>query len=290
MAGKLVLRDFPPLTVGALRYTLATVILPTAYRRHLPAPGSLQARDLWMLLAIGVFGTFLNHTLFFVALLWAPAAHGAIIPPTMSPLWTIGLAAAFGGERVRAGQLAGLALGMVGVLLVARPDALLGAGGGTVLVGDALFVLGGGAWGAYSWLSKLAMQRFSPAATLTIGIMIGTLLLLPPALAERPWVAIATAGAPAWAALLYLSLGGTVLSFLWWNEGLRRVGAGQTAAFSNLVPVFGVLLAWLVLGEQLGGIQLLGGLLAIAGVVTCQAPIVRPVIARLVYGTRGSAA
>lgn len=285
VAGKLVLRELPPLTVGALRYTLAAVILTTAYRRELPAPAALQGRDVWMLLAIGVFGTFLNHVLFFLALLWAPAAHGAVIPPTVSPLCTIALAALFGRERIAREQVVGLALGIAGVLLVARPDRLLG-GGATVLLGDALFLLGGTAWGIYSWLSKLAMHRLSPGATLTTGITIGTLLLLPAALAERPWTAIAAAGVPAWGALLYLSLGGTVLSFLWWNEGLRRVGAGQTAAFSNLVPVFGVLLAWLVLGERLRGVQLLGAVLAVAGVLTCQASIVRPALARLTAPSR----
>jgi len=51
---------------------------------------------------------------------------------------------------------------------------------------------------------------------------------------------------------------------------LAKVGASRTAVFSNLVPLVGILLAWLFLGERLAPIQLLGGLLAVAGVVACQ--------------------
>ena len=56
----------------------------------------------------------------------------------------------------------------------------------------------------------------------------------------------------------------------WWNLGIQRVGAGRTAVFSNLVPVFGVAVAGLVLGEWLNGLQLLGGGLCLCGVWLCQ--------------------
>ena len=54
--------------------------------------------------------------------------------------------------------------------------------------------------------------------------------------------------------------------------GLRLVGAGRTAVFTNLVPLSGVLLSWLILDKQLRPLRLAGGLLAVAGVVVCQGP------------------
>ena len=52
-----------------------------------------------------------------------------------------------------------------------------------------------------------------------------------------------------WASLLYLGVLGTAVVFVWYCEGIRRLGTARTVVFNNLVPVFGVLPGWLVLGE-----------------------------------------
>jgi drug/metabolite transporter (DMT)-like permease len=270
VAGKLVIAGIPPLTTGVLRYGTATLALALLFWRWLPDRRALRSRDLWTLVWLGVLGTFLNHLLFFFALVFAPAAHGSIIPPTTSPIWTLLAASRLGREPVTRGQVVGMALCLVGVLLVVRPERLLAGGGSRVLLGDLLFLLGGASWGVYSFVSRVAMQRLSAAGSLAAGMAIGTVLLVPFALLERPWRALPQAPGVSWLALGYLTFAGTVLSFLWWNVAIRRVGAGRTAVFSNLVPVFGVLLAWLVLGERLTALQLVGGLLAVSGVLACQ--------------------
>ena len=79
VAGKLVLQDVPPLTAGVLRYGITALLLLLLFRSQLPSPWALRTRDRWLLVWIGIFGTFLNHTFFFLALSYAPAAHGALI-------------------------------------------------------------------------------------------------------------------------------------------------------------------------------------------------------------------
>jgi len=270
VAGKLVIQDVPPLTAGVLRFGLTALLLLVLFRSDLPAPLTLRTRDRWLLVWIGIFGTFLNHVFFFLALSYAPAAHGALIPSTTSPVWTMLLAARRGQERLSWVQGAGILLCLVGVVLVVHPARLLTGEGLGVLLGDALFILGGLAWGIYSYLSAVAMRRLSPATTLAFGMVVGTLCLLPTALIERPWATLRITHPSAWVALALLVLACTLLAYLWWNVALARVGAGRTAIFTNLVPLFGILLAWLLLGERLTAIQLVGGLLAVAGVVTCQ--------------------
>jgi len=270
VAGKLVIQDVPPLTAGVLRYGLTALLLLVLFRSELPSPVTLRTRDRWLLVWIGIFGTFLNHAFFFVALSYAPAAHGALIPSTTSPVWTMLLAARRGQERLAWFQGAGILLCLLGVVLVVHPARLLTGKGLGVLLGDGLFIIGGMAWGIYSYLSAVAMRRLSPATTLAFGMVVGTLCLLPTALIERPWATLRITHPSAWAALALLVLACTLLAYLWWNVALARVGAGRTAIFTNLVPLFGILLAWLLLGERLTAIQLVGGLLAVAGVVTCQ--------------------
>ena len=69
-----------------------------------------------------------------------------------------------------------------------------------------------------------------------------------------------------WASLLCLGVLGTAVAFVWYCEGIRRLGTARTVVFTNLVPVFGVLPGWLVLGEPLSASLVLGGVLAITGV------------------------
>jgi drug/metabolite transporter (DMT)-like permease len=272
VAGKLAIRDLPPITVGVFRYGLASLVLFSLFGRQLPKWSELRRRDVWVLLGVGLLGTFLNHVLFFLGLLYAPASHGAIIPPTTSPIWTMLLAARLARERITAGQIAGTLVCILGVLFVVRPESLTAAGTSRILIGDVFYLLGGMAWGMYSFLSRVAMQRLSPLATMAYGMAIGCVFLIPVAALERPWQSLPSASTSAWFSVLYLAVAGTLLAFFWWNLAIQRVGAGRTAVFTNLVPVFGVLLAWVVLGERLTAVQLFGGLLTVAGVWVCQGP------------------
>jgi drug/metabolite transporter (DMT)-like permease len=164
----------------------------------------------------------------------------------------------------------GILVCVVGVLLVVRPTAAAGGNVPGILLGDLLFLLAGLSWGIYSYLCKVAMRRHSAETILAYAMGIGGALLLPLAMLEWPWISRAALRVEAWGGLAYLVVGNTVLAYLWWNLGIQRVGAGRTAVFSNLVPPFGVLIAWIVLGESLAPLQLLGGGLCLIGVWVCQ--------------------
>ncbi len=272
VAGKLAIRAIPPMTVGLLRYGLASLVLVALCSRRLPGWGALRRQDFWIIGGLGILGTFFNHVLFFLGLVFAPASHGAILAPTTSPIWTMLLTAWFGREKPTRSQIFGTLLCIVGVGLVVRPGELAGAEATRILLGDLFFLLGGLAWGAYQFLCMVAMRRLSGLTSLAYGMMVGSVLLAPLAIIERPGTPVFSVPPSAWGSVLYISLAGTVLAFFWWNLAIQRVGAGRTAVFTNLVPVFGVLLSWLVLGERLAAIQLLGGLLTLGGVWVCQGP------------------
>ncbi|WP_315814331.1 DMT family transporter [Paraflavitalea speifideaquila] len=67
--------------------------------------------------------------------------------------------------------------------------------------------------------------------------------------------------------ILYLGAGASVLAFLCWNMAIARLGAARTALFGNLIPVFSILEAVLILGEQFTMVHVLSGILVITGVV-----------------------
>lgn len=270
VAGKLALQGFPLMTIGVLRFGIAALILAALGLARFSRGTALSRSDVAMLVALGVTGFFLSHVLFMLGLRLAPASHASIIAPTTSPIWTMLLAGRLGGERVAPAQWAGTAVCAAGVLLVIRPAGAAGADAGLVLLGDLSLLAGGAAWGIYSYLSRVTMRRVPSAVALTHATWIGTALLLPLAVLERPWSALPAASGAAWLGLLYLAVPNTLLALLLWNLGIQRVGAGRTAVFTNLVPVFGVLTAWVALGDRLTPMQLAGGGLSLLGVWVAQ--------------------
>jgi len=272
VAGKIALEGIPTITLGMLRFGLASLTLFLVAHPRIAGWRTLVRRDFIALILLGILGASLNHLFFFFALGLAPASHASIIAPTTSPIWTVLLAARLAHEPVGRAQMGGILVCMLGVALVVRPSGGMGAGVAPVLLGDFLFLLAGLSWGIYSYLCKVAMRRHSAETILAYGMAIGSLELLPFALLERPWMVLPGASPAAWGGLAYLVVANTVLAYLWWNLGIQRVGAGRTAIFSNLVPVFGVLIAGAVLGERLGPAQLIGGALSLGGVWLCQRP------------------
>ena len=67
--------------------------------------------------------------------------------------------------------------------------------------------------------------------------------------------------------ILYLGVIGTAVAFVWYYQALQRFGAARTVIFNNLVPVFGAALGVLLLDEPLLPSMIVGGLVAVAGVM-----------------------
>jgi len=77
---------------------------------------------------------------------------------------------------------------------------------------------------------------------------------------------IQTLSWPMLAAIVYLGAFGTVIGFVWYYEGVQKLGPARTAIFNNLVPVFGVSLSVLIFDEPILISMIIGGILVIAGV------------------------
>jgi drug/metabolite transporter (DMT)-like permease len=69
-----------------------------------------------------------------------------------------------------------------------------------------------------------------------------------------------------WLALFYLGFFGTVLGFVWYYEGIQRIGATKAGVFINFVPVSAIVFSFLILGEPLTGSLVAGALLVLSGV------------------------
>jgi drug/metabolite transporter (DMT)-like permease len=182
--------------------------------------------------------------------------------PGLAPLMTVLLAVPILGERLGARVALGLGTGIAGLVLVVDP------GGGVDsdrLLGDLLFLGGAFVWGVYSVIGKRATERFGAVGATLYATAVGTVLLVPFSFLEGGWDDLAGAPADALISIGYLALFGTVLGFVFFYEGVRRIGPSSATSFTLLVPVFGVLSSVLILDERLGIATVVGGLVVLSG-------------------------
>ena len=153
----------------------------------------------------------------------------------------------------------------IGLVTGATPS---GANSGSVLLGNAFMVGAVVAYGAYAVQGRaLRGGEGHPAVVATAAsFAAGLLFLLPPTAVEVVLLGVPDLGAQGWIVLAYLGAGASALPIFLWNYALRHVPASAAALYINLVPVVGLGSA-LLFGESVGAAQLLGGMLAVAGVL-----------------------
>jgi drug/metabolite transporter (DMT)-like permease len=267
VAIKVASQGFAPLAASALRTGLASaayVPLLAALTRGAPRP---RRGDLPMFVVLGLFGFFLFNVCYFAGLARSTATHASLIWGA-NPVVTAAAAAVALRERVGARVLAGAVVSTTGVAVIVLSSTRPATAHGATLLGDLLLVGELLSWIGYALLSRVVMRRFTPLQATGYACLTGFLMLMPAALWEGMTPAsLAAAPARAWVAILYSGTASVVLAYILWNRALLRLGATRTALFSNLTPLWGLLLAHLIESETLAPVHGLAALLIIGGVL-----------------------
>lgn len=211
---------------------------------------------------IAVMGLF-NSAIPFVLIAWATlsitAGLASILNATV-PLLTALIGAVWLRERLSVPTMAGLAIGMAGVLMLAADQADFRPGGS----GWALLAMLG-ATSCYGYAANFTRRHLAgvPATANAAGSqLVSALVLAPFALAH--WPAI-TPGPMAWGAAAALGVGCTGLAYVLFFRLIERVGASRAVTVTFLVPVFGTLWGVLFLGEPVTASMLVGGAVVLVG-------------------------
>ncbi|SRR5579883_284787 len=263
---KMALAELPPLSVVLGRLGFAALALAVAMRlagQSVPRQG-----EVWRaFLGMGA----INNAVPFSLLAWGQthiASGLAAILNATTPLFTIMLAhVATEDEKITAGKLTGILLGLAGVAAMIGPDLIEQVGGD---IAGELACLGAACCYALAGLYGRRFRRLglSPLVTATGQVTAATLLLLPiVALADRPWSLPDPPGPAVWAALVTAGLLCTALGYVLYFHILARAGATNLMLVTLMMPAGAVLLGALVLGERLAFRQFLGLGLIILGLV-----------------------
>ena len=259
---KRVLEDVGPLSTGALRFSLAALLLGMTVRlsRHRPArPNARQRRRLYL---SGFLGITVYFVLENVGVDLSTASDASLIVATY-PLMTMLTELAVFRVRLSPLRVTGVLLATGGAGLVVRNGAE--AGGSSRWLGDILLLLGGLAWAGYNVLGKRASTGQDATGVTyyqTLAGAAGFLLVSP--LEADDW---RIPGPTVSTLLVYLAVACSVGGFLLYNYGLRRMPSSVAVNILNLVPVFGVIGAVVINGESVRLAQVTGGGIIIVGVV-----------------------
>lgn len=258
VAAKPLLAVVPPMLLALIRFLLAGFILvPIGLRQGGPLPGRRA------LLALGLFGVAGFYVCFNLGLRLTSASAAALIQGG-GPAVTAVVAFCLLGERLRPLAVLGLALSAVGIALIVVGGGSGGAGAAPLLGG--LLIFGSAvSWAFYTVLCR-QLAGYPPMRLTAAGALAGTAMLVPLATLEATQVGVGPATAATWLTVVYLAVGPSALAYLLWSYGLQAISANQAGAFLNLIPVLGLVLAALVLGEQPEPLALAGGALVLLGV------------------------
>jgi drug/metabolite transporter (DMT)-like permease len=249
------LRELPPLTLVFLRVALGSaILLPLLRIQGIGLPKGMTG---WTpFVAIGLLNNVIPFSLIVIGQTFIPSGLASILNAT-TPLFTVMVMAAAGEEALQLRRVAGVALGLAGVIILRGWGVETRAGQGLGI----LLCLGG----AFSYgLAALAARRLlkdaAPLGTATFQLMASTVMMAIVAGAmEQPW-RLPMPGLTTWLAVLGLAGLSTALAYIVFFQILRRSGATNVMLVTLLIPVTAILLGWLVLGEPISIREIVGAI------------------------------
>lgn len=253
-----------PGTVSAFyRIAVALVALAPLFAREVARGRVRYSRRVWAFaLAAGVFFA-LDLALWNTSLFMIPAGTSTLLGND-APILVGLIALLVFHERLRGAYWVGLAVALVGMGIIVAPDLFSGSRGSSLGVGDALALTAGGSYALYLVLTQRVRAAMSTLPSLWIPAFSGAALLLLFNLAAGR--ALWGFSPHAWLMLLLVGLISQASGWMAINYALGHLPASIVSPTLLGQPVLTALFAVPLLGQALGGSQILGGLVALAGI------------------------
>lgn len=250
IVGRAIHTDVPPMGMTFFRWLFAALILAPFAWRHVRRDWPTIRRHWKTMLILGSIGIGTHNALAYVGLNYTTATNGVILNSCI-PVMIIALAWLVFRERLTGVQLAGVGVSLGGVLVILSHGDLEMLRAFRLNAGDLFVILSMAMWSLYTILLRYRPAGIHMLSFLFVLSIIGDLCMLPFWLGEMAFGRFVTWTPATLAALVSVATFSSVLAYIFWNRGVAEVGAQVAGLFIHLMPVFGVVLAWLFLGERL---------------------------------------
>jgi drug/metabolite transporter (DMT)-like permease len=252
------LPGYPPAQLALIRFAIGSLALALyALKCGVRKP---DRRDLPIMILAGAVGITIYNTVLNYGLVTVPAGTASFLIAS-TPVWTSLLAIVFLGERLTFFGWAGILISFLGIGFIAngRGQGLHFSPGALIIVGGAIF------YGLYMVLQKKILGQYRALEFTCYSFWSGTLLMVP---FGRGLVhTITTAPLSATLAVVYLGIFPAAIANFAWAYAMTHAPAARVSSFLYLMPLVSVAIAWVWLNEVPRVMTLLGGAIALAGVV-----------------------
>ncbi len=255
----------PPLALSFWRWSLALMILlPFAWPHLRRDAANLRSAWKW-LVVLGVLGIGTFNTLLYTGLQTTSAVNGLLLQ-SLQPGLILLVGAMLFAERTRLLQLLGIALSIVGALVIISEGDLasllaLEFNRGDLVIGGAVIV-----WSLYSVLLR-KRPKVHPLSFLAATLAVGISVVFPFYLAEIASGRLIESRPESWLAIAYVCVFPSLIAYLCFNRGVELLGSAAASLYLNIMPVIGAVLATMFLGEAIRWFHFAGMLSIGIGIV-----------------------
>jgi drug/metabolite transporter (DMT)-like permease len=260
-------QQIPPITLAFFRWSLATLLmLPIAFNKFRSELHILKKHKSY-LFWVALSGITLFNTCLYISGHYTTAINMALISTTSSPIFATTLAILFIGERINKYRLMGMMVCLSGVLLLISKGSFQTLLSFTFSVGDLWALAGAFSFAVYNVLVRKKPATISATTFLLAIFGLGAILILPGFLIEQTSAAPIVWNNALVMSLIYLGAGTSVISFMCWNAAIKRIGAGTTVLFGNLIPIISTIEAVIFLNEPFRQIHMISAGIVIIGLI-----------------------
>ncbi len=265
IATKIAVGEISPIAVVWLRFAMGIpiILFAVVIRKQFAFP---KGNEWWYFALLGFLGITFHQWLQSNGLQTAQATTTAWIVST-SPAFIAILGWMILKEKINLTQSLGILLAMIGVLAVVSKGELAEITGGNFgTYGDYLILISSVNWAVFSILSRRGLKHH-PSTRMTFWVMtIGWLITSVAFLANKSYTEIPSLDARGWWAMIFLGIFTTGFAYIAWFDALSQLPAAQTGAFLFVEPLTSMVVAAIILNEQITFVSILGGAVILFGI------------------------
>jgi drug/metabolite transporter (DMT)-like permease len=256
-----------PISLAFFRWSIATItMLPFAINNFKKEKQLFKANFsyfFWMALV----GIAIYNTMIYQAGHSTTAINMALFGSTIHPIVATLLAAWLVQEKLNWKSIAGIVLGIMGILVLLSKGELDTLLHFKIATGDLWMIGAGLCFGTYNVFVRKKPIGISNNSFLLVLFALGTILLCPFAIYEMNYVQPVHFNKQLLFIVLYLGIGNSTIAYLLWNNAIHRMGSAKTALFGTLIPFLSSIEALFILNEQFTIFQMISGVIIVSGIV-----------------------
>ena len=260
-------KQIPPISLNFYRWFCASVIILPFASKKFKIEWPVVKQSWHYFFWISLTGVSLFNTFVYIGGHYTSAINLALIGTTSSPIFAVILARVFLKEKIGWLKVMGIILCIIGILFLLSKGNFKNLLSLRFTAGDGWILLAALTFAVYNTMVKRKPASVSPVNFLFVAFSFGTILLFPFYLWDIFHSAPVEWNVKMLSIIFYLGIGASVFCFFIWNIAIHKLGAGRTALFGNLIPIFSSLEAVIILHEQFTWVHIVSMIVVFAGIM-----------------------